>query len=61
MNCEIIEFPKLTKCLDCGGSGLTWNFQRRTKRAQAASPCKACGGSGRKRSTEDLVLRKEGE
>ena len=46
----IIAFPALEKCRECAGSGLTWSFQRRTKRRQAAAKCTLCGGHGKTRN-----------
>ena len=57
MSAEIIEFPKLVKCRQCAGSGLTWSFQRRTKRAQVASSCTACKGQGKVRATDEITTR----
>lgn len=59
MSAEIIEFPKLKKCRECAGSGLTWSFQRRTKRAQVASSCIKCGGTGISRDLENLKRKEE--
>lgn len=60
MKAQIIEFPKLEKCGQCSGSGLTWSFQRRTKRAQVSSSCPACRGTGKVRNVGNQETGKEG-
>lgn len=54
--CVIIQFPPLEKCTACAGSGLTWSIQRRTKRAQVASACQNCNGTGRVRNLESIIF-----
>jgi len=47
---KILQFPPITKCLQCAGTGLTWSIQRRSGRNQAAAKCPACAGSGKSRN-----------